>query len=108
MCQTYDVSSIYLGETRLIDRKKDYALLGRIYIRASQSSVIYKRTYQKIISINNIYITKMSSKLPELYNTYLNQFPRYPHNNHKKKSDSKASKENDKLVKILNTKMNFS
>ena len=46
--QTYDVSSIYLGETRLIDRKKDYALLGRIYIRASQSSVIYKRTYQKI------------------------------------------------------------
>ena len=47
----------------------------------------------------------MSSKLPELYNTYLNQFPRYPHNNRKKKSDSKASKENDKLVKILNTKM---
>ena len=50
----------------------------------------------------------MSSKLPALYNTYLNQFPRYPHNNRKKKSDSKASKENDKLVKILNTKMNFS
>ena len=47
----------------------------------------------------------MSSKLPELYNTYLNQFPRYSHNNRKKKSDSKASKENDKLVKILNTKM---
>ena len=39
----------------------------------------------------------MSSKLPELYNTYLNQFPRYQHNKRKKKNDSRASKENDKL-----------
>lgn len=33
--------------SRLTDKKGDYDLLGRLYIRSSQMSVVYKRTYQK-------------------------------------------------------------
>ena len=46
--QLFQETRIYNGLNRLVDKKNDYDLLGRMYIRASQSSVIYKRTYQKL------------------------------------------------------------
>lgn len=46
--ELFEETRIYRGSTRLSDKKNDYDLLGKMYLRASQSSVIYKRTYQKI------------------------------------------------------------
>ena len=43
----FDQTNEFQGMSRLTDKKGDYDLLGRLYIRSSQMSVVYKRTYQK-------------------------------------------------------------
>lgn len=45
---SFDQTNSYLGNDRLIEKKLNYDTLGKMYIRASQYSITYKRTYQKI------------------------------------------------------------
>ena len=45
--ESFDQSYEYRGFSRFTDKKSDYDLLAKIYIRSSQSTITYKRTYQK-------------------------------------------------------------
>ena len=45
--ETFEPTEEFRGLTRLTDKKTDYDLLARLYIRSSQSYITYKRTYQK-------------------------------------------------------------